>query len=329
MKNYILSRFMNKSRKVIPQKLTVNNKSDLDTILLQIDKDTKKNTTSYKGTPRKHYYYLDDDELHKEFSLDRDVNKSHTLHLLFYKMNYVLETPFLEFYLEKNTTEYELPKMSFTFSQEDLKKDIEDAFLDKCFDFCKQKINIQIESIPFIYKGFVEYNEDIVAVFDCTDEDVLNIKDPTVLQRWAILNEIMIKKSIQSIPISENIVQLFLVNKILQNIKNINGENIVLPNLVYICKKNGNSYENDYYKDDKNDFNQKHIIQEHINDPSNGIIFLFSKEPITTMFLSKIKRFVLFINEKEISQHHLYKMNDPTINKEVWYVKTPKYFYQL
>ena len=53
--------------------------------------------------------FLKGDELTREFSFDRDIKVPHVLHLCMYKLNKVLQQPFLEFYVIKNNIEYEFP----------------------------------------------------------------------------------------------------------------------------------------------------------------------------------------------------------------------------
>lgn len=321
---------MNKITKPIPSDSSDVIKREIDDFTIIQEDNMIKPETSIESSQKTHYFYLADDQLTREFSFDREVDNEHIIHFVFYKLNNILETPFLEFYLEKMGLEYFLPQLSLVFTQEDLHKDIDDAFYDKCSAFFQQKMNssqFQYEDIKSLYKGFIESDKNVIVFFDCTNIDVLNIDDPTILQRWCILEEIISKKTIQDVPISKLVVDIFTNNRILQNIKNQNYENIVPSSLVYLCKKEGGSYINEYFDNEKNDFNKKNIIFKSIKHPNLGNIFIFSREPIERSSLTRIKRFAVFINEEEVSEKHINQFVEN--NQEFWYVKTPKYFYQL
>jgi hypothetical protein len=279
--------------------------------------------------------HLSNDSLTKEFTFDRNIGNKHVIHLCLYRINKILPIPFLEFYFEKEGSEYEFPKKVINNDifkdiieeitettklnpikykdndedDEDDEKDAEEIFLEECIIFFHENITTK-ENIEPIYKGFLELTgdkENIFVVFDCTDIEIVRKE---IQQRWVIVEEIIEDKSIfdplLKSHISYSITQLFKENKILSNIKNKKNKILPKPKYVYLCKEVENIYENVYFEEDEDEFETITLIPEKVNHPVLKDIYLFSKNPLKIdLLFYKIKRFIMFINEKNIINKEL------------------------
>ena len=144
-----------------------------------------------------------------------------------------------------------------------------------------------VDSIKKLYKGFVESEDDkhnIYAFFDITPFQY----KPLELFHWVIMDEILYKKHVFSIPISPNVTQFFKNNKNMQYVKNEDGEEYPLPHQLYICKKN--TYYNNL---SKTEFEQNGIIT--IDNDEICDAFYFTSEAINSVFINGLQRFACFI----------------------------------
>jgi hypothetical protein len=146
-----------------------------------------------------------------------------------------------------------------------------------------------MESIKKLYKGFVESEDnkhEIFAFFDITPFQYKPLESS--LFYWVIMDEILYKKKVFSIPISPNVTQFFKINKHMRYVKNEDGEEYPLPHQLYICKKNTN-YNNLL----KTEVEQNGIITIDNNEMCNA--FYFTSEAINYVFINGLQRFACFI----------------------------------
>jgi hypothetical protein len=261
------------------------------------------------------YHYLEGDPLTMEFAFDRDLTKPYTLCLCLYRVNSLLEKPFLEFYIENNNGKYTFPTTIIkpelfkeliegnekiepveddgleSIDAETLGDGVEDVFMDACSQFLKEKIGMDSTQQ---YKGFVEAGETLFAVFDVTDIDII----PTnPLNNWAISDEIINKKKVFDVQIEDSVIQMFNENRVLMNIKDKDRKDVANPIISYLCKNSSEGYENVYYKEEESSHNTVSILNTKVDHPFFHSGYLFSTEPIFfyTEF-SKIKRYALLID---------------------------------
>lgn len=302
------------------------------------------------------YYYLNDDPLSYEFSLDRDLTKTYNLHLVLYKMNQVLPLPFLEFYLKSFTTEFSFPHrvmLPEVFSgvgenpdleddrvepsdmEDSADDDAEDVFLDQCKQFFQEVTGSPITDIESIYKGFVEKDNHIFIVIDSSKLENLHLTDGA----WATLDEILRTKTVLGLPVAPLVVDLFLENKVLVNIKNEARENLPLVQVLYLCQKKGEIVENVYYMGEEPTAipSLASLIHERTEHPTLKHIYLFS-EQILSQEASPlhIKRYAMFIDDatrfdptkgEPVPSEPIVGFSENDIN--YWAVKSPKYFAEL
>ena len=194
LRNFIVKNFMSMSVSHEPvRSITIG---DIDEEPLDMKKEPEPEPEPEEGKEIhvEEYKYLSDDPLSREFGLNRDFTKPHTLHLCMYKINKVLSYPFLEFYLIKGTGQYEFPhkvlspeifkdvenegvtddRIEPLKDGEIMKKEeegVEDIFLDQCDDLFKEIIRGDeiVENISFFSMFFPKEN---VVTLD--DKDILS-----------------------------------------------------------------------------------------------------------------------------------------------------------
>jgi hypothetical protein len=283
--------------------------------------------------------FLQGDELTREFSFDRDIGKPHILHLCIYKINRVLAHPFVKFYMEKNTVDYEFPHKELSpelfkdFVEEEVteepriepiaeeeivgggERDIDDEFLDQIREFFKEKIGSKGENEvkgglfdDKNYKGFLEINNNIFAFIEDDVKDVENFI-------WITIPEILHKKTITVDPL---VIQLFTENKILAKMGTTPHELKVL----YLCKKVGDIYQNVYYEQGENAHNTATIINEKVLHPTLKQVYLFSETPLPSELpIETIKRYAVFTDT------HVIKLDENDVH--YWATRSPKYFTEI
>lgn len=278
------------------------------------------------------FKYLEDDVLSKEFALQREQDilelKRHSIKLCLFNVNETLRVPFLEFFLDNKTGEFDFPLKELdmpalaeiynreksvkinmdnttpfqplSFETADQKSDIDEdedeaeedfdefekAFFKQCALFFQEVTFLGEDVASQRYLGFIEKDDIIFVVFDCTDLDILeNIhlqkKDGYFL---AIIDEIINKRMINDTTISQKIVDLFLSTPLLANIYDSQNQQQQFPKLVYLCEKTESGYKNEYYEEvteqSKSQSPSVSIINPKVNHPFFDNVYLFTSEPL-------------------------------------------------
>jgi len=172
--------------------------------------------------------------------------------------------------------------------------DIEEIYLKQC----NELITSHLKDVTTKYKGFIEKENKIYAIFEKTDELEIKLINGS---RFVLLDEIINKKKVYDIPIPQKITELFQSNHELLKIKHKSGKEIENPISVYMCKKNGVIYENVYEEDKKTEETEEQVYHDTF-----GNVYLFTTEPINTVgsFFSfftggkKAKRYALFLEDE-------------------------------
>lgn len=302
LRKYIIENFMSVSRVPSPEQRVVEPLLQKPTYY-ESTIDNTPTLEQVNALPR--YYYLEGDQLTREFGFNRDLTKSHILYLCAYRVNTLLEKPFVEFCFQNKNGTYDFP--SKTLAPElfkdilepedrvlpleqigdniDEEDGVEDIFLDNCVDFFKETFG---DNAVDKYKGFVEFDDYIFAVFDCID---IEDKPDNI---WAINDEVLNKRKIFKTPVSEIVLNMFLENRVLINIRDKDGKVLPNPIVAYLLNEN---YENVYYKEEESSHTTASILNEKVNHPLFHNVYLFSLEPLVQHNeVSKIKRFALFID---------------------------------
>ena len=229
--------------------------------------------------------------------------------------------------------------------------DINNMFFEQCSQLFKTSTQLSNEIALENYKGYLKLkNNTYIAVFDCTNLDFENeSEDQSILELvdehqsiWAIVDEIVNKKRILDLPISENLYNLFDENPLMMYITNSSNA-IEIPLSVYICEVNNEEkYINSYYRQENNQ-NTESLINPRITHPVFGSTYLFTTEPLDYDNLSNIKRFALFSNsviyllnnDIPIDEYKSQNINEYTgicfnqDNSEFWSIKDSNLFIEL
>ena len=281
----------------------------------------------------KPFVYLDDNELSRDFLMDRDLTKQHTLQLVMYHINYSLDTPFLEFYLEKFDKLYNFPekifdndKLNETINkiqetqqggidiQVEQRDDIElgvkttipdyvdmNPFEQQAFELFNNKTGFSDIIAENAYKGFVEQDGIIYVVFENKEKTIINEEQSCV---WGVLDEILIKKSILQVPIQDSVYKLFSENVRLAHITR-DDQSVDIPLIVYPVDKVNDIYENVYYSNETNQ--ETYLITLPRETDEFGHIFTFTSEILpSNQDIENIKRMVIF------SKDALYILTNPS-----------------
>lgn len=285
----------------------------------------------------KHYVYLDDDELSRDFLMDRDLAKQYTLQLVMYHMNRSLETPFLEFYLEKSDEIYRFPEKALDNEkletaiaeiqqtqqggmdiQTEQYGDVElgvkttlhdyvdvNPFEQQAFELFHEKTGYSDIIAENAYKGFVERDGIIYILFENKEKTVANEEQK---YSWTVLDEILMKKSVLHTPIQDSVYLLFSENMKLAHITT-DSEVVDIPLVVYPVDKVNDIYENIYYSNETNQ--ETYLITLPRETEDLGHIFTFTTEILpSNQDVENIKRMVIF------SKDALYMLTKP--NKHVF-----------
>ena len=247
--------------------------------------------------------FLKGDELTREFSFDRDIKTPHVLYLCIYKVNRVLYQPFLEFYMTKGVPEYTFPHKELSpelfeqFIEEETPEDklepipeeiegggepedIEQAFLDQISTFFEESTGSPLA--PENYKGFLEIDNNIFAIIETHQE----FSDSKENLTPVIVDEIKNKRTIALSPL---VLDLFTNNKILTQM----GQDIPIPQVLYLCEKDGDIYKNVYYE--QQEVPHYTIINEQVLHPEFKKIYLFSETPLPSENpIDSLKRYAVF-----------------------------------
>ena len=286
------------------------------------------------------YSYLDDDELSRDFLLNRDLTKQYSLQLVLYHINNTLDAPFLEFYLEKSDENYGFPErpldnqhLNETIDKHeqtqqggmDIKTvehgDIQigtrttivepefiSPFEQQAFALYNDKTGYSDIIAESTYKGFVEKGDTLYVLFENKDKGIANQEGEYI---WSVTDEIITKKQIFSIPIHETATSLFVDNSTVAYIKADNAP-IDMPIVVYPIDKINDIYENIYYSKERDPEQTEQTEQTYLitlpNDNDElGHVFLFSNYILpSNQDIYSIKRVVCF------SQDALYTLTKPT-----------------
>lgn len=343
VKNTIINKFMKTSQEETSNEFKDNINEQSEEIGNIPDEFTSKLVTeSEQGFPSinevdeeqtKPFVYLDDDELSRDFLMDRDLTKQYTLQLVMYHINYSLDTPFLEFYLEKFDKLYNFPEKIFDNDklnesinkiqetqqggidiQVEQRDDIElgvkttipdyvdmNPFEQQAFELFNTKTGFSDIIAENSYKGFVEQDGIIYVLFENKEKTIINEEQQCV---WSVLDEILIKKSVLQVPVQDLVYKLFSENVRLAHITR-DDQPVDIPLIVYPVDKENGIYENVYYGNETNQ--ETYLITLPRETDEFGHIFTFTSEILpSNQDIENIKRMVIF------SKDALYVLTNPT-----------------
>ena len=343
VKNTIVDKFMKSPEDEIPDTLKMENDSSSETTNIPDEFTAKLTSNNEQQFPSVHdvneeesknYVYLDNDDLSRDFLMDRDLTKQYTIQLVMYHMNMTLDLPFLEFYLEGSNSSYSFPEkmvdnqklesaieeinntqqggMEITTEQRgDIEMGVKTTIIEnndinpfeqQIFELFNNVTGYSDIIAENAYKGFVEHNNNIYVLFE-NKEKVIQNDHTEQNNMWVILDEIM-KQSVLNATIQESVYNLFLEHTKLAHISS-EGTNIDIPVVVYPVDKVNNIYENIYYSSENTD--ETYLITIPMDNDEYGHMFLFTPTILpSNQDVNSIKRMVIF------TQKALYMLTKPT-----------------
>jgi hypothetical protein len=189
------------------------------------------------------FSYLSDNLLQQWFYFCKKPDNNaeppkYKIKICMYGLNRILrnkntEIPFLQFLMKLNTDssaytfpefEYECVSTNDESDESDEDETINAHFLNECFtkileilnaDSIIHEKNIHIRDL---YKGLVEMDEYICVVFDCTH--FIETPIPNQTNTWAIIDELLYKRSIFETAVDNTITEFFEKNPYMSYIKN-------------------------------------------------------------------------------------------------------------
>lgn len=334
LRNYIVENFMG-TQPVIER---AEHRDELDDFIETPEKEQLEQVAQVAQEQK--YRYLDNDSLSNEFALYREQEilelKKHTLALCMFSMNETMKVPFLEFFFKLNAdgafdfpqtglamdTIYHLFKKespdkinldnlaTFTTTETEPEKNEQDApvhhdeveqeFFNQCSQFFQKVTFLSHEIASQRYLGFIEKDDVLYIVFDCTNLDILeNIHEQKIEGVYlGIVDEIIHRKKIFETPIETKILDLFISNPQLSYIYGADNNTITLPKLLYLCSEGKDEtgkaefeiegYKNVYYSEDEikeMGYSQSptlSVVYPKVKHPLFDNTYLFSSETLNT-----------------------------------------------
>ena len=330
LRDFIIKNFM--GEQIVIKSKNTGEDNELDTFIEMPAVDTER-TALESTVPPKFKYLEDDvlsKEFALQREQDILELKKHTIHLCLFNLNESLKTPFLEFFFENKSGVFEFPNKELDMSilaevynkekhekinmentapfqplgegdsknesddqDDDEFDEFEDAFFKQCSQLFQEITFFQDDVARQRYLGFLENEDAIYIVFDCTNLDILeNIhlqkKDGYFI---AIIDEILNIKKINETPIQEKIVNLFQSSPLLTNIYGPDNDPILSPKLVNLCIQSESGYKNVYYEnpdskeithDDSISRSQSRsvsMVNPRVTHPFFDNVYLFTSEP--------------------------------------------------
>ena len=250
-------------------------------------------------------FFLETNEsgLNHEFTLcddEPDILKEYTIRICGYKMMNTYNLPFLQYILNTQDDVLKFPEFQFKCATNIPVNDAEEYspkhifFQNECSKhILKFAIPLVADSIENMYKGFVkssDFENTIYVFFDLTYFSL----DNTMVELITI-DEIINKHQFNMFTIDPSVYKIFYQIPDTMTIKNKWGKRIPIPFVLYPCISTENGYENSHHSDDVQD-NLISIIDERVNHPYYGNIYLFSTKPLQNDISQNLylKRYVVF-----------------------------------
>jgi len=335
LRDFIIKHFMGEQVSIRSKKNTEDN--ELDTFI-EMPTVESNETQQSVSTPTHRFKYLENDILSKEFALHREPDilelKKHSIKLCLFNLKESLSVPFLEFFFENISGEFDFPQKELDMpalaevykKEKDEKINMENTtpfqpltenensadseeeadfdefeaeFFNQCSAFFQEITYLGDDLAHQRYLGFIEKEDVLYIVFDCTDLDILeNIhlqkKDGYFI---AIMDEILNKKQINETPIQQHVIELFESSPLLSNIYGQDNKQQPFPKLVYLCVQGESGYKNEYYENvetktesenetipleksiSKSQSRSISIINPKVEHPFFDHVYLFTTEP--------------------------------------------------
>ena len=188
----------------------------------------------YEPVDRNVYSYNAINSLQTNIDDLLDINQTYTVHVCTFEVNNEYKYPLLKYLLCKHK-----PNNKCYFPSFPIANVTSDDIILKATNFINKILdNISQTSDDVTFNGFKLFDNNIYIFFDCTQ---CKIKQPELLWNanttwFAIIDEIVNKKSICNILIDECVTNFFIKNNDLCYLQNGKNENYILPIIAYVSR---------------------------------------------------------------------------------------------
>ena len=293
LKQQITEQFFNNNGDAIRVKGDITDSDDEQNVVNKVElSDTESDLEETKEEETYHFLETNESTLNYIFDLcdnETDILREYTIHICGYKIVQTETLPFLQYILSKSGNELKFPSLKFRCPTNIIIDENEELppkhiyFQNECSKFILQYASPLTErGVAQMYKGFVkdENNEDTLYVFfDLNDFSIDTTNNSEY--RLCIIDEIVNKHKSDLLIINPSVYNIFYQISDVMTIKDKWGKRIMIPFLLYSCEYTEEGYKNTYKPDNSNGEDDIiSIIDDRINDPNYGSIYLFSTRPL-------------------------------------------------
>ena len=289
----ITEQFFNNNGNGIREKGEITDSDDEINVVNKLDiSDTESDLEETEEEETYHFLETNESDLNYIFDLcddETDILREYTNHICGYKMIQTETLPFLQYILNKTGDELKFPSLKFKCATNIIIDENEELppkhiyFQNECSKFILQYASpLSEKGVAQMYKGFVkdDKNENTLYVFFDLNDFSIDTTDNSEY-RVCIIDEIVNKHKSGLLVINPSVYNIFYQISSVMTIKDKWGKRITIPFLLYSCEYTEEGYKNTYKSDSsKEEDDIISIIDDRINDPNYGSIYLFSTRPL-------------------------------------------------
>jgi len=288
----ITDQFFNNNGDGIRVKGDISDSDDEMNVVNKLSADAESDLEETEEDETYHFLETNESNLNYIFDLcddETDILREYTIHICGYKMVQTETLPFLQYILNKSGGELKFPSLKFKCATNIIIDENEELppkhiyFQNECSKFILQYASpLSEKGVAQMYKGFVkdEKNENTLYVFFDLNDFSIDTTDSSEY-RLCIIDEIVNKHKSGLLVINPSVYNIFYQISDVMTIKDKWGKRIAIPFLLYSCEYTEEGYKNTYKLDNsKKEDDIISIIDDRVNDPNYGSIYLFSTRPL-------------------------------------------------
>ena len=288
----ITDQFFNNNGDGIRVKGDISDSDDEMNVVNKLSADAESDLEETEEDETYHFLETNESNINYIFDLcddETDILREYTIHICGYKMVQTETLPFLQYILNKSGGELKFPSLKFKCATNIIIDENEELppkhiyFQNECSKFILQYASpLSEKGVAQMYKGFVkdEKDENTLYVFFDLNDFSIDTTDSSEY-RLCIIDEIVNKHKSGLLVINPSVYNIFYQISDVMTIKDKWGKRIAIPFLLYSCEYTEEGYKNTYKLDNsKNEDDIISIIDDRVNDPNYGSIYLFSTRPL-------------------------------------------------
>ena len=195
--------------------------------------------------------------------------------------------PFLQWIVEKSENEYNFPTFSVDcFGEENTVRD--ECILRILDSVLAKDTPLHGDDFTDCCKGFIRQDDSIYVVFDLTQYKEHAIMSD--IRKWAIVDELVYKKSVLGVPIAKNVADFMGTHDCL--LQTAEGQELPFPFQVYLCKKDDNG---EYRNVDVNDSEHENDFYMEVDEMGYGYVFTTEPSFVKDGKTENLQRYAMFV----------------------------------